>query len=173
MKSEGGLIMNSIKMPDLNKVLIAGNLTKDPILRHTTNGTSVTNFGIVSSKKFKDNTGQIREEFCHIGVVTWYKLAELCSNSLKKGSSVMIDGELQSRSWKTDNGGFRNIVEIKANKVQFLDKSHSLINEFDVLNFKDIQKEDTQEIDSDEMEKGIGIDNGNQEEDFGFRNLKL
>jgi len=63
--------MTQLKMPDINRVVIAGNLTNDPVLRKTTNGTSVTNFSIVSSRKFRDNLGQLREGLCYIGVVTW------------------------------------------------------------------------------------------------------
>jgi len=114
--------MNDLRMPDVNTVLIAGNLTRDPSFRRTTNGTPVANFWIASNRKFKDNTGQWRESVCYVGVVAWYKLAETCAENLHRGSAVMIEGELQSRSLRSDDGRNRNIVEIKARRVQFLNK---------------------------------------------------
>jgi len=114
--------MANLKMPDINNVLIAGNLTCDPSFRKTTNGTPVANFFIASNRKFKDNNGQWRENVCYIGVVAWYKLAESCYENIKKGSAVIIDGELQSRNWRNDDGTSRNVIEIKARRIQFLNR---------------------------------------------------
>ena len=115
-------MMANLKMPDINNVLIAGNLTCDPSFRKTTNGTPVANFFIASNRKFKDNNGQWRENVCYIGVVAWYKLAESCYENIKKGSAVIIDGELQSRNWRNDDGTSRNVIEIKARRIQFLNR---------------------------------------------------
>src|SRR4030066_1000798 len=90
--------MLDLRMPDINTVVIAGNLTRDPSFRKTTNGTPVANFWIASNRKFKDNTGQWRENVCYVGVVAWYRLAENCAENLHKGSAVLVEGELQSRS---------------------------------------------------------------------------
>lgn len=114
--------MIDLKMPDINTVLIAGNLTCDPSFRKTTNGTPVANFYIASNRKFKDNTGQWRENVCYVGVVAWYKLAESCYENLKRGSAIIVDGELQSRSWRNNDGTSRNVVEIKARRIQFLNR---------------------------------------------------
>ena len=114
--------MFDLRMPDVNSVLIAGNLTRDPTFRKTTNGTPVANFWIASNRRFKDNNGQWRENVCYVGVVAWYKLAENCAENLKKGNAVIIEGELQSRSLRMEDGRNRNIVEIKARRVQFLNK---------------------------------------------------
>ncbi len=114
--------MADLKMPDINSVMIAGNLTSDPSFRRTSNGTPVANFYIASNRRFKDNTGQWRESVCYVGVVAWYKLAESCSESLHKSSAVLVDGELQSRTWKNEDGSTRNVVEIKARRIQFLNK---------------------------------------------------
>jgi single-strand DNA-binding protein len=115
-------IMSEMRMPDVNTVIIAGSLTREPSFRKTTNGTPVANFWIASSRKFKDNTGQWRENVCYVGVVAWYKLAETCSENLQKGSSVLVEGELQSRSLRGEDGRNRNIVEIKASRIQFLNR---------------------------------------------------
>ena len=114
--------MADLKMPELNYIIIAGNLTKDPVFRQTTNGTPVANFSIASNRKYRDASNQWQEEVCYVGVVAWNKLAESCTNRLKKGSAVLIDGELQSHLFKTDDGFNRNIVEIKARRIQFLNK---------------------------------------------------
>jgi len=114
--------MADLKMPDVNSVMIAGNLTSDPSFRRTTNGTPVANFYIASNRRFKDNNGQWRESVCYVGVVAWYKLAESCAENLHKSSAVLVDGELQSRTWKNEDGTTRNVVEVKARRIQFLNK---------------------------------------------------
>ena len=114
--------MADLKMPEINYVIVAGNLTKDPVFRQTTNNTPVVNFSIASNRKYKDSTNQWQEDVCYIGIVAWNKLAESCRDRLKKGSAVLIDGELQSRSWKSEEGHNRSIVEIKARRIQFLNK---------------------------------------------------
>lgn len=114
--------MADLKMPEINYVAIAGNLTKDPIFRTTGTGTPVVNFTIASNRKFKDSVNNWQEDVCFVGVVAWNKLAESCKDRLKKGSAVLVDGELQSRVWKVDEGNHRSIVEIKARRIQFLSK---------------------------------------------------
>ena len=114
--------MADLKMPEINFVIVAGNLTKDPTFRHTTNQTPVVNFSLASNRKYKDSTNQWQEDVCYVGIVAWNKLAESCRDRLKKGSAVLVDGELQSRSWKSDDGHNRSIVEIKARRIQFLNK---------------------------------------------------
>lgn len=114
--------MADLKMPELNSIFIAGNLTKDPVYRTTTNGTPVVNFAIAANRKYRDSNSQWQEDVCYVGVVAWNKLAESCNERLKKGNAVLIDGELQSRSWKTEEGHNRSIVEIKARRIQFLNK---------------------------------------------------
>ncbi|PIW69978.1 MAG: single-stranded DNA-binding protein [Ignavibacteriales bacterium CG12_big_fil_rev_8_21_14_0_65_30_8] len=114
--------MADLKMPEINYVIVAGNLTKDPIYRQTTNNTPVVNFSIASNRKYKDSSNQWQEDVCYIGVVAWNKLAESCRDKLKKGFAVLVDGELQSRNWKSDDGHNRSIVEIKARRIQFLNR---------------------------------------------------
>ena len=114
--------MADLKMPEINYVVVAGNLTKDPIFRQTTNNTPVVNFSIASNRKYKDSSNQWQEDVCYVGIVAWNKLAESCRDRLKKGSAVLVDGELQSRNWKSEEGHNRSIVEIKARRIQFLNK---------------------------------------------------
>ncbi len=114
--------MACLKMPEVNHVLIAGNLTKDPVIRKTASGISVINFCLASNHKYRDASNQWAEDVCYTGVVAWSKLADSCMSKLRKGSAVLVDGELQSRTWHTDDGSARTIVEIKAHRIQFLNK---------------------------------------------------
>ena len=109
--------MAEFKMPELNAVVIAGNLTKDPIFRQTTSGTPVVNFSIASNRRFRDKNEEWKEDVCYVGVVAWNRLAESCRDKLKKGNAVLVDGELQSRTFKTEDGNNRTIVEIKARRI--------------------------------------------------------
>lgn len=120
--------MADLKMPEINYVIVAGNLTKDPIFRETTNKTPVVNFSLASNRRFKDSTNQWQEDVCYVGIVAWNKLADSCKERLKKGSAVLVDGELQSRTWKTDDGHNRSIVEIKARRIQFLNKRGKFVD---------------------------------------------
>lgn len=114
--------MAELKMPEINYVIMAGNLTKDPMYRKTTGGTPVVNFTIASNRKFRDSGNQWQEDVCFVGVVAWNKLAESCRDRLRKGSAILVDGELQSRTWKAEDGNNRSIVEIKARRIQFLNR---------------------------------------------------
>jgi single-strand DNA-binding protein len=114
--------MAEFKMPELNSVIVAGNLTKDPIFRQTTNGTPVVNFSIASNRRFRDKNDEWKEDVCYVGIVAWNRLAESCRDKLRKGNAVLVDGELQSRTFKTEDGSNRTIVEIKARRIQFLNK---------------------------------------------------
>lgn len=121
--------MADLRMPDINSVIIVGNLIKDPTFRQTHTGVPVANFTIASNRKFKDNSGIIKEDVCFIGIVAWYKLAESCYENLRKGSAVLVEGELQSRQWKTEDGFSRSTVEIKARRIQFLNHRDSYHDE--------------------------------------------
>lgn len=121
--------MADLKMPELNNVMIAGNLTKDPIFRETSNNTPVVNFHIAANRRYKDSSNQWQEDVCYVGVVAWNKLADSCKNRLVKGSAVLVDGELQSRTFRTDDDKNRTIVEIKAKRIQFLNKNGRNLSE--------------------------------------------
>ncbi len=117
--------MADLKMPEINSVVIAGNLTKDPVFRTTSSGTPVVNFSVASNRKYRDSNNSWQEDVCYVGIVAWNKLAESCNERLRKGCAVLIDGELQSRSWKTEDGFNRNVVEVKARRIQFLNKRNN------------------------------------------------
>lgn len=174
--------MADLKMPDINNVIIVGNLIKDPVIRQTTNGTPVANFTIASNRKFKDNFGQWKEDVCFVGIVAWYKLAESCADNLRKGSAVLVEGELQSRQWRTDDGHYRNVVEIKARRIQFLNKREMVLSDIeseDRYESKDNDDYGIQDsVDEDRNYENDESKSDSEEEDdssfdFGFRDLKL
>ena len=104
----------------LNKVLLMGNLGRDPEVRFTTGGTSVANFSIATNESRKDKNGQLQEKTEWHRIVVWGKLAELCGEYLKKGRQAFIEGRLQTREW-TDKEGKKNYsTEIVAHNVQFI-----------------------------------------------------
>lgn len=109
-------------MPGINKVILVGNLGKDPILRYTPDGTPVVNLSIATSNVWKDkNSGERREKTEWHRIVIWRRLAEICNEYLKKGRQVYIEGKLQTRSWEKD-GITRYTTEIIASEVVFLGK---------------------------------------------------
>jgi len=107
-------------MASFNKVLLMGNLTKDPELRYTPQGSAVANLRLAVNRRFKTKTQEMKEEVCFITVVVWNKQAETCNQYLHKGSSCFVEGRLQSRSWEDNSGQKRNVIEVQAERVQFL-----------------------------------------------------
>jgi single-strand DNA-binding protein len=107
-------------MANLNKVLIIGNLTRDPELRYTPAGTAVANLRMATNRKFKDRNGEAKQEVCFLTVVAWDKQAEVCNQYLRKGSPLFVEGRLQSRSWDGPDGKKRTVMEVRAERVQFL-----------------------------------------------------
>lgn len=116
--------MADLKMPEVNSVVIAGNLTRDPVCRQTTNGSTVVRFSIALNRRYRDANNRWQEEATHVGVVAWNRLAGSCVQQLRRGSAVLIEGEVQSHVFKNDDGIVRNVVEVRARRVQFLNKRY-------------------------------------------------
>lgn len=96
----------------LNKVLLIGNLTRDPELRYTPQGTAVVTFGLATNREWVDGNGQKQESVEFHRVVAWNKLAEICSQLLFKGRKAYVEGRLQTRSWQTPDGADKQITEV-------------------------------------------------------------
>jgi single-strand DNA-binding protein len=107
-------------MPNYNKVLLMGNLTRDPELRFTTSGAPVTNLRIAVNRVFTDGSGERKEETCFLTVVVWGRQAESCAEYLTKGRPVFVEGRLRTRSFQTEDEKNRTILEVVADRVQFL-----------------------------------------------------
>lgn len=96
----------------LNKVLLIGNLTRDPELRYTPEGTAVCTFGVATNRSWVTNDGQKKEEVQYHRIVAWQKLAELCAKILTKGSKIYIEGRLAYRTFTGKDGQERNVAEV-------------------------------------------------------------
>ena len=104
----------------LNKVLLIGNLGKDPEVRYTPGGQAVANFNIATNEAWTDKGGQKQERTEWHRIVVWGKVAELCGEYLSKGRQVYIEGRLQTREWNNKEGVKQYTTEIVANQVLFL-----------------------------------------------------
>jgi len=110
---------------NLNKAMIIGNLTRDPELRTTPQGTSVASFGVATNLVWTDQSGQKQEKAEFHNIVAWRKLAEIIGQYLKKGSKVYIEGRLQTRDWVGQDGVKRYRTEIVADNMIMLDSKGS------------------------------------------------
>lgn len=107
-------------MRGVNKVTLMGNLTRDPEVQTTNNGTSVARFGLATGRKWKGQDGAMQEETTFHNIIAWSKLAELASQYLQKGSSVYIEGRISNRSYTDENGIDKRVSEVIANDIVFL-----------------------------------------------------
>lgn len=105
----------------LNKAMLIGNLTRDPELRYTPNGTAVCSFAVATNRSWTTESGEKRDEVEFHRVVAWSKLAELCSQLLTKGRKVYVEGRLQTRSWQAQDGAQRSSTEIVIDDMIILD----------------------------------------------------
>jgi single-strand DNA-binding protein len=109
----------------LNKVMIIGNLGKDPEVRYTPGGQAVANFTIATNESWNDKAGQKQERTEWHRIVAWGKTAELCGEYLTKGRQVYIEGKIQTREWNNKEGVKQYTTEIVANQVLFLGEKPS------------------------------------------------
>ncbi len=114
--------MADIKVPSINLVILSGRLTARPELRYTPSGRAVCKFGLAVSRNYKDQEGQWQEDTLFINVTTWGPLAERVNDRLTKGSPVVVEGRLQSRTWEDSMGNKRKTIEVVARTVQILEK---------------------------------------------------
>jgi single-strand DNA-binding protein len=148
--------LGDVDVAGLNRVILIGNLTRDPQLRYTPSGTSVANFGIAVNRR-RSRQGEQINEVDFFNVVTWGKLAELCSNYITKGSPVALEGRLQSRTWQTEDGQKRTTVEIIAENVQFLGRAGRPTGAEEI-------QELTEPMETEEPVKSTGTPNENKDE---------
>jgi single-strand DNA-binding protein len=107
-------------MASVNKVILIGNLGKDPEIRTTPQGTALARFSVATTTTWKDNSGAKQEKTEWHDVVAWERLAQICGEYLHKGKMVYVEGSLQTRSWEDQNGQKRYKTEVKANNVVML-----------------------------------------------------
>ena len=108
-------------MPSFNKVILIGNLTRDPDIRQTQNGTAVCSLDLAVNRRWRDATGNDQDEVCFVPVTAWSKTAENCAQYLTKGSPVMVEGRLKLDQWEDrQTGEKRSRLSVVAENVQFL-----------------------------------------------------
>lgn len=106
-------------MASLNKVLLIGNLTRDPELRYLPSGVAICKFGLAMNRRFKQGD-EWKDDVCYVDISVWGKQGENCSEYLSKGRQVAIDGRLTYSTWETDEGSKRSKLEVTAERVVFL-----------------------------------------------------
>ena len=112
-------------MSNMNRVFLMGNLTRNPELRKTPSGISVSDLGLAVSEKYRNKAGEVVESVCFADIVVWGRQAETCGQYLVKGAPVMVEGRLQLDQWQTDKGEKRSRMRVRADRVQFLSRSRS------------------------------------------------
>lgn len=118
--------MSDLRMPDLNRVFLAGRLTRDPELRYLPSGTPLCKMGLAVSRFYKTQDGERREETLFINVTAWRGTAEFCGERLKKGRPIIVEGRLKSDEWEDKNTGQkRTSIEVHADRIQQLDWDES------------------------------------------------
>jgi single-strand DNA-binding protein len=115
----------SRKMTGFNRVVLMGNLTRDPKVRQIPSGASVADLGLAASETYKSKNGETVETTCFVDIVTWGRQAETCGEYLKKGSPVLVEGRLQLDQWESPEGEKRSKMRVRADKVKFLGKSNN------------------------------------------------
>jgi|SRR3990172_533956 len=106
----------------LNKVMLIGNLTRDPEMRYTPQGAAVCTFGIATNRNWTTDTREKKEDVEFHNIVAWNKLAEICSQYLKKGGKVYVEGRLSTSTWQAPDGAQRNKTEVVISDMVMLDR---------------------------------------------------
>ena len=109
-------------MVSMNKVFLAGNLTRDPEIRYSQAGKAVADLNLAINRRFKTASGELKEDTCFVNVVAWERQAELAGEYLHKGSAILVEGALRLDQWEA-NGEKRSRLRVIADRIQFLDRA--------------------------------------------------
>jgi len=107
-------------MANVNKVILIGNLTRDPELRYTPSGTAVAQFGLAINRKYKGKNGEMQEEVCFVDMEAWARSAEIISEYCHRGDPLYVEGRLQYDTWEGRDGQKRSRLRVVAENFQFL-----------------------------------------------------
>jgi single-strand DNA-binding protein len=108
-----------------NTVLLTGRLTRDPELKYTASGTAMCRFGLAINRRYKDKTGEFKDDTTFVNCVIWREAAEQVGKAVKKGASVHVEGRLRSYDYQDKEGNKRSGIEVEARRVQILEKASS------------------------------------------------
>ena len=115
--------MSELKLPEVNRVTLSGRLTRDPEKRYASDGTPVCSFTLAFHRRYRSREGSWEEHTGFVTVVSYQRLAEVCTLYLRTGSPVLVEGRLQMREWQTARGEKRQSLEVRAESVHFLEKA--------------------------------------------------
>ena len=108
-------------MASYNKVILIGNLTRDPEMKYIPSGTAVTNFGLAMNERYTDRqTGEQKDSPCFVDIVAWGRQAEVISEYFSKGRPILIEGSLQYDSWEAEDGTKRNKLRVRLHRFEFV-----------------------------------------------------
>ncbi len=115
--------MSELRLPELNRVVLSGRLTRDPDRRYASDGTAITSMPMAFHRRYRTRDGETAENTGYVTVMCYQRLAEVCAQYLRQGSPVLVEGRLQMREWTTSRGEKRQSLEIRAESVHFLEKA--------------------------------------------------
>ncbi len=115
--------MAELRLPELNKVVLAGRLTRDPDRRYAQDGTAITSLPLAFHRRYRSKDGTTAEHTGYVTVMCYQRLAEVCAQYLRTGSAVVVEGRLQMREWTGARGEKHQSLEIRAESVHFLEKA--------------------------------------------------
>lgn len=139
----------------LNKVILIGNLTRDPELRYTPTGTAVCTFGLATNRSWTTQTGETKEETEFHRIVAWKKLAELCAQLLAKGRKTYVEGRLSTHSWTGQDGSQRTTTEVVIEDMIILDSKRPLREGTETVSTPTAAKTSIPEVDINDTGKAV------------------
>lgn len=132
-------------MRSVNKVILIGNLTRDPELKETQNGQSIVTFGIATNREWTTGDSERKKSTEFHEIVAWAKLAEICANYLKKGRLVYLEGYLKTRSWEGDSGDKKFRTEVVLEDMIMLEKKSDSGDDYVPAAKEEITSEESEE----------------------------
>lgn len=115
--------MTELRLPEINRVVLGGRLTRDPDKRYASDGTAVTTLSLAFHRRYRSRDGRLAEHTGYVTVMCYQRLADVCAQYLRTGSPVLVEGRLQMREWTNTRGEKRQSLEIRAESVHFLEKA--------------------------------------------------
>jgi single-strand DNA-binding protein len=115
--------MSELRLPELNRVVLSGRLTRDPDRRYASDGTAITSLPLAFHRRYRTAKGEAAEHTGYVTVMCYQRLAEVCGQYLHTGSAVVVEGRLQMREWTSSRGDKHQTLEVRAESVHFLEKA--------------------------------------------------
>ena len=129
--------MSELRLPELNRVVLSGRLTRDPDRRYASDATAITSLPLAFHRRYRTREGAMAEHTGFVTVMCYQRLAEVCAQYLHTGSAVVVEGRLQMREWTNARGEKHQSLEIRAESVHFLEKAASVGSPDDVASTED------------------------------------